>query len=69
MNEWLSARERLVTRLRGKYGEGVVKAITGLIDKFITYNEELLNYWRSVRITIISIHRVVMRVIHHRVSH
>ncbi len=48
MDEWLIARDRLETQLRGKYSDDVVNAITGLVDKFINYNERFLNYWREV---------------------
>ena len=48
MDEWLIARDRLEIQLRGKYSEGVVNAVTGLVNKFINYNEEFLNYWREV---------------------
>ncbi|BDR93056.1 hypothetical protein [Vulcanisaeta souniana] len=48
MDEWLEARDRLEVQLRGKYSEDIVNAITGLVDKFINYNERFLNYWRDV---------------------
>ena len=48
MDEWLEKRDRLEVQLRGKYGDEVVNAITGLVDKFISYNEKFLNYWREV---------------------
>ena len=47
-SEWLRARERLEVQLKGKYVDEVVNAITGLVDKFINYNEKFLNYWREV---------------------
>ena len=48
MNEWLSARERLVTRLRGKYSEEVVNDLLGMVNKFISYNEDFWRYWQTV---------------------
>ena len=48
MDEWLKSRDRLETQLRGKYGEEVVNAVTGLVNKFISYNERFWNYWRDV---------------------
>ena len=46
--EWLSARERLVTRLRGRYSEDIVNDLLRLVDKFINYNEQFLNHWHGV---------------------
>ena len=48
MDEWLIARDRLEVQLRGRYSDDAVNAITGLVDRFINYNEQLLNYWREV---------------------
>ncbi|GAB6945280.1 hypothetical protein [Vulcanisaeta sp. JCM 14467] len=48
MDEWLMARDRLEVQLRGKYSEEVINDLLGLVDKFIGYNEQFLNYWRDV---------------------
>ena len=48
MDEWLEKRDRLEVQLRGKYGDEVVNAITGLVDEFINYNEKFWNYWHKV---------------------
>ena len=48
MDEWLEKRDKLETQLRGKYTDEVVNAITGLIDKFVSYNERFLNYWHEI---------------------
>ena len=48
ISKWLEKRDRLEQQLKNKYGKDVVSIITGLVDKFINYNEQLLNYWREV---------------------
>ena len=48
MDEWLIARDRLEVQLRGKYGEDIVNYLLGMVDKFIGYSEEFLNYWYSI---------------------
>mgnify|MGYP001773257582 CR=1 FL=1 len=47
MDEWLEARDRLEVRLRGRYGEEVVNDITGLVNKFISHDEQLWRYWHE----------------------
>ncbi|WP_460173676.1 hypothetical protein, partial [Vulcanisaeta sp. JCM 14467] len=48
MDEWLEKRDRLEVQLRGKYSEEVINDLLGLVDKFVSYNERFLNYWREV---------------------
>ena len=48
MDEWLETRDRLETQLRGKYNNEIINDITGLVDRFIGYSEQSLNYWRDV---------------------
>ncbi|GAB6944980.1 hypothetical protein JCM14467A_17620 [Vulcanisaeta sp. JCM 14467] len=48
MDEWLEKRDRLELQLRGKYNDDVVNDLLRLVDKFIGYNEQFLNYWREV---------------------
>ena len=48
MSTWLEKRDRPETQLRGKYSEEVVNAIMGLVDEFISYNEQFWNYWHGI---------------------
>ena len=48
MDEWLEKRDRLEQRLRGKYGDEIIKATLRLINEFINYNERFMNYWHEV---------------------
>ena len=48
MDEWLEKRDRLELQLRGKYDDNVVNDLLGMVNKFISYNEQFLNHWRSV---------------------
>ena len=48
MDEWLEKRDRLEVQLRGKYSEEIVNDLLRMVDKFINYNEQFLNHWRSV---------------------
>ncbi len=48
MDEWLNIRDRLEVRLRSKYNEEAINDLLKLIDKFISQNEKLWNYWRDV---------------------
>ena len=46
-DEWLIARDRLETQLRGRYGDDVVNDLLGMVDKFISYNEDFWQYWQN----------------------
>ena len=48
MGEWLMARDRLEVQLRGRYRDEVINDLLRLVDKFINYNEEFMNYWHEV---------------------
>ena len=48
MDEWLNARNRLELQLREKYSDDAVNDLLGMVDKFINYNAQFLNYWREV---------------------
>ncbi|WP_054850339.1 hypothetical protein [Vulcanisaeta sp. JCM 14467] len=48
MDERLMARDRLETQLREKYSDDVVNDLLGMVDKFISYNEDFWRYWQTV---------------------
>ena len=48
MNEWLITRDRLEMQLRGKYSDKITTSLLGMIDRFIGYSEEFMNYWHVV---------------------